>query len=191
MNKKARFEQLQARVFAGSWLETQQACDQLLRFGGGFSTTIQRRSRRFLLGLLAHDNAHIRNAAALAFRKNRAHWAVAALLRALLHPANLRHRGTLAYALERLDCRRHLSGLFTVLFSAAGTNWEVQMHILTVLDTQRFTSSPEQRRAIRQQWESLKPDWNRLNKIDETSASKTALNAALVQSFVDALAGAE
>ncbi|UOQ52516.1 hypothetical protein [Hymenobacter cellulosivorans] len=192
MRKKARFEHLQAAVFSGNWTEATRACDQLLRFGGGFNTTAQRKSRRFLLGLLTQDDALVRNAAALAFRKNKGHWAVSSLLRALLNPANAQHRGTLAYALEKLKCRRHLGDLFTVLFSAAGNNWQVQMHILTVLETQRFTCSPDQRHAIRQQWEHLRPDWNRLNNLDETSATAaTALDALLIQSFVDELTGPE
>ncbi|UOQ71771.1 hypothetical protein [Hymenobacter cellulosilyticus] len=190
MRKKDRLARLKAAVFSGSREAAYGACQALYHFGGGFSKTAQRRCHRFLVSLLDHEDAHIRNAAALTFRHNRASWAVAPLLCALHNPANLRSRGTLAYALEQLNCRRHLGSLFRALFGAAGNSWEVQMHILTILETQTFTYTPAEIRHIQQQWESLKLDWNRLNNIPVGSGAKGALDEKLIQQFVDQYAAA-
>lgn len=186
MSKKTRLERLRAAVFSGSRAEKQRACQRLYHFGGGFSKTAQRRCHRFLLGLLEHENAHIRNAAALTFRRNRAHWAVEALLRALHHPANLRNRGALAYALQTLNCRRHLGSMFRALFEAAGNNWEVQMHVLTILEKQTFRApTPAEAHSIRQQWEALRPRWNQLNNITAANRSERSLDEELIQRIVD------
>ncbi|MCB2409083.1 hypothetical protein [Hymenobacter lucidus] len=190
MNKQAQFDRLQEAVFSGSWNEVCSACNRLYHFGGGFNKTIQRKCRRFLLGLLNQENAQIRNAAALTFRHNRANWAVCPLLSALKKPANLRSRGTLAYALQTLNCSRHLRALFELLFGAAGNNWEVQMHILTILDDQSFIITQTDMQSIQQQWEDLKPSWNRLNNITAANRSERSLDETLIQGFVDEYATA-
>ncbi|UOQ77893.1 hypothetical protein MUN84_04405 [Hymenobacter sp. 5516J-16] len=185
MSKKDRLTYLKSAVFSADRNEARNACYRLFHFGGRFHKTTQRRNRRFLLDLLVHENAQVRNAVAIVFRENRFNHAVIPLLKAIKNPANLQNRGTLVYALQALNCRKKLVELFEIVFEAAGNNWEVQQHVLTVLDEQSFVTTPAELRHIKQRWEDLRPSWNRINNITAGAPARYDLDDTLIQSFID------
>ena len=184
MHKKQRLKQLKLAVFSADWNEAQNACDRLFHFGGRFNKTGRRKCRRLLIELLDQENSRARNAVAMTFRINRFNAAVGPLFRAITKPENSRYRGTLVYALEKLNCRHHLGELFRILFGAAG-NWEVQASTLNILEEQTFEFTRNELQTIAEGWNAIQNDWNRLNTIDESNIRETNFNRTLIQRLVD------
>ncbi|GAB3296938.1 hypothetical protein GCM10027348_19730 [Hymenobacter tenuis] len=134
--------------------------------------------------MLNQENPQARNAAALTFRIYRFNAAAGPLFRAVHKPENFKSRGTLVYALGKLNCSHHLGELFSILFGAAG-NWEVQVHVLSILDEQTFSFTKEELQKIKSEWYSIQNEWNELNNIDENNIRKIEFDRILIQSFVD------
>jgi len=182
MTKKQRIERLKANVFSDDWETQKWACHDLFHFGGRFNKTGRRKNRRFLVGLLGHEDPHVRNAVALLFRDSRYQPALNSLLEAIKNPANARHNGTMAYALEKLDCSRKLGELFEVVFGAAN-NFEVLQHTLTALNEQHFRINNDKLHQIARRWEEVKPTWDELNTKGKSLPGD--FTQAVIQDFVD------
>lgn len=107
---------------------------------------------QFFLALLEQPNAELRNQAALALRDIGDPQAVGPLFQAIHNPANRNNRGTLVYALERLDCSHYGKALIELLFYG---NYEVKSMALKVLEAQAIDFSPADLESIEAQWEQL------------------------------------
>lgn len=170
-------------MFSDDWEIQNQACHRLFRFGGRFNKTGRRKNRRFLVGLLGQDDPHVRNAVALLFRDTRYQPALGSLLEAISNPANAQYNGTMAYALEKLNCRSKLLELFEIVFNSP-YNYEVLQHTLTALDEQHFSISNDKLNQIARRWEEVKPTWDELN--DTIGKPRTdGFTQAVIQDFVD------
>ena len=152
MTKKQRIEKLKARVLSENFQTQKWACHDLFYFGGRFNKTARRKLRQYLVNLFDQDNSGARSAVALVVRENRYQPALRPLLRAMLKPENSRNRGALAYALETLDCSKHLCELFEIVFSAP-SNYVTLVHTLTVLEEQPFRMNNDKLHQIARRWE--------------------------------------
>ena len=184
MNKRQRVEHLKSAAISEDWDEAKDACHRLFHFGGRFNKTGRRKCRRFLIELLVQENPRARNAAAMTFRINRFNAAVVPLFHAIVKPENARYRGTLVYALEKLNCSNHLGKLFSLLFGAVG-NWEVQASTLNILEEQIFEFTRDELRTIAEGWNAIQNNWNRLNSIDENNIREIDFDRKLIQGLVD------
>lgn len=184
MTRQQRIAQLKVTLFSDDGEAAGRASDALFHFGGRFHKTGRRKSRQYLLCILDQQQSFARKAVALTFRKNRFHTAVPPLLRAITKPENARTRGTLAYALETLNCSQKLGELFAILFGALD-NWTVQASILTILDEQVFEFTKAELQGIEEGWKAVKGDWKELNGLDEQRISEIAHDRNLIQHVVD------
>ena len=152
------------------------AADRLFEIGG-------QENIDFLIGLLDQQNSGVRNVVALTFRNCKFNDALEPLLKAIRKKENKGLTGTMVYALEELNCSHKLCELFDILFDES--NWEVQNHVLTVLDKQIFQFTEEDLMGIKTKWENIKYSWNDLNKIDKDNLQPHDLDKDLIQNFVD------
>ena len=117
-----------------------KASDKLASIGGGKVLDI-------LIPLLKSENAGIRNAAALSLREIGDNRSVKPLVKAITNPKNKNNRGTLVYALEKLDCSKLLS---TLVELALCDSYEVQNHALTIISEQSFKTTKKEIIILRQ-----------------------------------------
>ena len=176
MRVDQEIEKLKSDIFSDDWDKMKSASNRLFEIGGQDNID-------YLIGLLDQQNSGVRDAVALTFRDNKFNDALEPLLRAINKNENKGYNGTMAYALEELDCSHKLSELFDILFDK--NSWEVQNHILTVLDKQIFEFTEDDLIRIKSKWENIKDNWNDLNKIDKHNLRKHDLDKDLVQNFVD------
>jgi HEAT repeat protein len=172
MNTDQEIEKLKSDIFSGNWDTMKQSVNRLFEIGG-------QQNLDYLVGLLDQSNSGVRNAVSLTFRDNRFNAALEPLLTAINKEENKGYTGTMVYALEKLDCSHKLRELFDILFNK--NSYEVQNHILTVLDEQEFKFNDDDLVYIRSKWDKLKDDWNDINKVDK----KHSFDKDLIQSFVD------
>lgn len=170
-------ENFKAQMFSDDWGSIKNASNNIFRIG-------RQENYEYLLSLLDQKNPLIRNAVALTCRDNKFDLAIESLLKAIKKPENLRTRGTLVYALEKLNCSQKLVELFDILFTGIN-NWEVQTSILTILEEQIFDFSEEDLLKIKAQWEVLKPNWNSLQNINKNDLKEIDIHEDLIQEFVD------
>jgi len=89
----------------------------------------------------------------------------------------------MVYALEKLDCRLKLKELFNILLD--NSSYEVQNHILTILDSQTFEFTEADLLKVKAKWDNLKDRWDELNNVDKDNLREHDIDQDLVQSFVD------
>ncbi len=166
-------EQLKTQLFSGDWELIKSSANQLF-IEGEFE---------YLLGLLKHEDSAIRNATALTFRENKYQDALEPLFEAINTEEYSNTNGTLVYALETLNCTNKLSELFRILFTTY-KNWEVQNHILTILDEQEFEFKEEELLLIKALWLKIKDSWNALNGITEETRTKHSIDEDVVNETV-------
>jgi hypothetical protein len=171
MNKKS--EHLKLQLFSEDWEAIKSAADQLFREG----------EFEYLIGLLQHKDSSIRAAAAITFRTNKFQDALEPLFDAINSKEYSNTNGTLVYTLETLNCTNKLSELFRILFSTH-KNWEVQSHILTILDKQEFEFTNEELQSIKTSWLKIKNNWNDLNGIAEETRTKHSIDVDVVNESV-------
>jgi len=106
----------------------------------------------FLIQVLKSPDSWLRNSAALALRDIGDNRAAEPLWQSIKNPLNINHRGTMVYALEKLDCSQMLPELFDLLFYG---NAEVRMGAATILDEQIFEFSADDLYAIEGKWDDL------------------------------------
>lgn len=124
----------------------QHACDRLVETGG-------QEVLDYFLSLLDQDNVKLRDLAALGLHDLADNNALVPLLKAINQPKNQGHNGTMAYALETLDCSKELSAIFDLLFYGDA---EVKMAATTILDEQTFDSSEQEIQNIQHKWHDIK-----------------------------------
>ena len=133
---------------------------------------------------LDNPNPLIRNATALTFRDNKFDRAVPYLIKAIKKPENKTNRSTLFHALETMDCGCIFNELFAFLFSTHG-NWAAHHSILTILDEQEFLFTDDDLRNLKKIWNILMPDWNNLNKLDESKIKDMDITSIIIDEFVN------
>lgn len=89
----------------------------------------------------------------------------------------------MVYALGKLDCSHKLTELIDILFEI--NSYEVQYHILRILDNQIFEFNKQDFKKIEVKWNKIKNTWNELNKIDKENLKKYNIDDDLIQSFVE------
>lgn len=170
---------LKTDIFSDDWEKMKEATNRLFEIGGQANID-------FLIGLLDHQNSGIRNAVSLTFRKNKFNDALEPILKSIIKKEYKGYTGTMVYALENLDCSKKLRELFDILFEA--NSYEVQNHVLKVLDNQVFEFTSNDILLIKDKWDKLKDNWNEKNRIDPDNLKKYDLDRDLIQDFVDRFA---
>jgi len=168
---------LKSEVLSDNWDKAKESAIRLLNTG-------RRDSSDFLISLLDQSNVQARNAVALAIMDNRFQDALEPLLRSITKRENSNTRGTMAYALQSLNCSLKLRELFLILFDAT-KNLEVQSAILTVLDQQEFEFTEADLLEIQHTWDKLKDKWDELNGIDPVNKREYDIDRVIIQNFVD------
>jgi HEAT repeat protein len=169
-------DKLKSDIFSDDWDKVRASANRLFEIGG-------QENIDYLLGLLDQTNTELRNAIAITFRDNKFSDALEPILNAINKKENKGRTGTLVYALEKLDCRFKLKELFHILFD--NNSYEVQNHILTILDEQTFDFTEADLLEIKSKWEKLKDNWNEFNNVDKDNLKGHDIDRDLVQSFVD------
>ncbi|HEY3405594.1 MAG TPA: hypothetical protein VGK59_19560 [Ohtaekwangia sp.] len=169
-------EKLKTDIFSDDWDKVMAASNRLFEIGG-------QENIDYLLGLLDQSNSRIRNAVALTFRDNQFNEALEPLLASINKRENKEYTGTMVYALEALDCKFKLRELFNILFD--NNSYEVQNHILTILDEQEFEFTEADLLEIKVNWDKIKSSWNELNNINSGNLREHDIDQDLIQSFVD------
>ena len=176
MRDDREIEKLKTDIFSENWEKMKVATDRMFEIGG-------QENIDYLIGLLDQSNLVVRNAVSLTFRKNKFNKALEPLLNSIYKKEYKGYNGTLVYALETLDCSKKLSELFDILFE--DNSYEVQYHVLTILDKQIFEFTSEDLLGIKTKWDNLKNNWNEKNKIDPDNLKTYDLDRDLIQNFVD------
>ncbi len=169
-------EKLKSDIFSDDWDKVKASVNRLFEIGG-------QENIDYLIGLLDQSNSGVRNAVALTFRDNEFSDALEPILNAINKKENKGYTGTMVYALDKLDCRLKLKELFDILFD--NNSYEVQNHILTILDEQTFEFTEADLLGIKTKWEKLKDNWNELNNVDKDNLREHDIDQGLVQSFID------
>ena len=137
-------EQLKKNMFSDDWEMVKSSADKLGEIGGDEITD-------FLISLLKLDNSEIRDRAALALEQIGDNKAVEPLFESIFKNHN--YNGTMVFALESLDCSKHLTDLFKILFSEA---YEAKISAMTILNTQIFEFTSQDLMNINKMWEDCK-----------------------------------
>lgn len=123
-----------------------KASDQLAEIGG-------KEVIEFFISLLDQDNARLRDLAVLGLREIADSQALNPLLKAINKSENQNYNGTMAYALESLDCSRRLPEIFELLFY---DNAKVKMAATTILEEQTFYFTKQDLLGIQSKWHEIK-----------------------------------
>ena len=123
-----------------------KASDQLAEIGG-------KEVIEFFISLLDQDKERLRDLAALGLREIADNQALDPLLKAINKSENQNYNGTMAYALESLDCSRRLPEIFELLFNG---NAEVKMAATTILEEQEFYFTKQDLLDIQSKWHEIK-----------------------------------
>ena len=137
---------LKADFFSADFAAASAAADELGKMSGNEVVD-------FLIPVLESEDALQRNRAALALRNIGDSRAAAPLWRSIQHASNRNKRGTMVYALEKLDCSQELGTVFDLLFYGS---YEVRMHAGTILDEQIFEFSETDLHIIQSKWDDLR-----------------------------------
>ena len=133
-------------LYSGNKDKALKASDQLAEIGG--EEVIE-----FFISLLDQDNARLRDLAALGLREIADNQALDPLLKAINKSENKNYNGTMAYALENLDCSSRFPEIFELLFYG---NAEVKMAATTILEEQKFYFTKQDLVGIQSKWHEIK-----------------------------------
>ena len=176
MRADQEIEKLKNDIFSDNSDKIKAAADRLFEIGG-------QENIDYLIKLVEQENSKIRDVVALLIRDNELNEALEPLLKSINKKEFKGYTGTMVYALEKLDCSKKLNELFDLLFG--GSSYEVQNHVLTILNEQTFEFTTEDISRIKEKWDKLEKDWNRLNNIDEENISSFDIDKKVIQEFVD------
>jgi hypothetical protein len=145
-NMKHELEKLKADMLSGDFQKVKNAAETLGRIGGDDVLD-------FLISLLELDNPDIRNRAALALEEIKDNRALDPLLRAIFKKENHNSNGTMVFALEALDCSKHLVQIFRILLFET---YESKLSAYNILKDQEFIISDEDIFEITSMWRKYK-----------------------------------
>jgi hypothetical protein len=153
-------EQLKKNIFSDDWELIKKSADKLGELGGNDITD-------FLISLLDLDDSGIRNRAALALEKIADNKAVEPLFKSIFKNHN--YNGTMVFALESLDCSKHLKDIFKILFSES---YEAKISAMAILDTQIFEFTSQDLMDIKEMWEDCKLHPEKCPEIEDDEVKK-------------------
>ena len=176
MRVDQEIDKLKSEIFSDNSDKMKAAADRLFEIGG-------RENVDYLIGLLDQKNSKIRDIVALLIRDNGLNEALEPLLKSINKKEFKGYTGTMVYALEKLDCSKKFNELFDLLFDES--SYEVQNHVLSILNEQIFEFTQADLLRVKNKWDKLKEDWNRLNNIDEINKRNFDIDRNVIQEFVD------
>jgi HEAT repeat protein len=153
-------EQLKKNMFSSDWELVKSSADKLGEIGGDEITD-------FLISLLDLDDSGIRDRAALAIEQIGDNKAVEPLFKSIFKNHN--YNGTMVFALESLDCSKHLKDIFRILFSEA---YESKMSAIAILDTQTFDFTSQDLLEINRMWADCKLHPEKCPEIEDDEVKK-------------------
>ncbi|MCZ8023641.1 MAG: hypothetical protein O9294_17890 [Cytophagales bacterium] len=177
MRVDKEIEKLKANIFSGDWDKMKESSNRLFEIGS-------QEDIDYLLSLLDQPNSLVRNAVSLTFMDYKFNDALDPLLKSIAKHENRNDRGTMVYALQKLDCRSKLKELFNILFTSP-KNLEVQSGILQILDEQEFEFTKYDLIEIQKNWERLKDNWDEENGIEKGELREFDIDRDVIQNFVD------
>lgn len=139
---KDEIDFLKKSIFSDDWELVKKSAQRLGELGGKEITD-------FLISLLEKSNLGIRNRAALALEEIRDDRAIEPLLKSINKKENFNFNGTMVFALESLDCSKHLTEIFEILFYQT---YESKMGAMSILDTQIFEFTKDDLINIENMW---------------------------------------
>jgi len=153
-------EQLKKNIFSDDWELVKSSADKLGEIGGNEITD-------FLISLLDLDDSGIRDRVALALEQIGDNKAVEPLFKSIFKNHN--YNGTMVFALESLDCSKHLKDIFKILFYEA---YEAKMSAMAILDTQIFEFTSQELMEINDMWEDCKLHPEKCPEIENDEVKK-------------------
>ena len=120
-----------------------------------------------MISLLDLDDYGIRDRAALALEQIGDNKAVEPLFKSIFKNHN--YNGTMVFALESLDCSKHLKDIFKILFYEA---YEAKMSAMAILDTQIFEFTSQELMEISDMWEDCKLHPEKCPEIEDDEVNK-------------------
>jgi|WetSurMetagenome_2_1015567.scaffolds.fasta_scaffold30905_4 hypothetical protein len=153
-------EQLKKNIFSEDWELVKKSADKLGELGGNEITD-------FLISLLDLDDSGVRNRAALALEQIGDNKAVDPLFKSIFNNHN--YNGTMVFALESLDCSKHLKDIFKILFSES---YEAKISAMAILDTQIFEFTSQDLKDINEMWEDCKLHTEKCPEIEDDEVRK-------------------
>ena len=146
MTRLNKIERFKAELYSVDHKVALQASDELVKIGGQDILEL-------FISLLDHENSEIRDIAALSLHDIANNQALEPLLIAIKKSANNNSNGTMAYALETLDCSRKLKEIFDMLFFGDA---EVKMAATSILRDQDFYFNSDDLKDINAKWDEIK-----------------------------------
>jgi hypothetical protein len=153
-------EQLKQNMFSSDLDLVKSSAYKLGEIGGMDITD-------FMISLLDADNSAIRDYAALALEMIGDNKAVEPLFKSIFKNPN--YNGTMAFALESLDCSNHLKSVFRILFAES---YEAKISAASILETQTFDFSPQDLLEIKAMWDDCKLHPEKCLEIDDDDVKK-------------------
>jgi hypothetical protein len=146
MRHQDKMQQLKNDLYSDNHRKAMLASDELAKIGGKDIIDL-------FISLLDHDNSKIREIAALGLHEIADNQALEPLLTSINKQSNKNSNGTMAFALETLDCSRKLNEIFDLLFYGDA---EVKMAATSILDNQDFYFSKFDLTNIQAKWDYIK-----------------------------------
>ena len=141
---KDEIDFLKKNIFSDDWKLVKKSAHRLGELGGKDITD-------FLISLLEQSDSRIRNIAALALEEIRDERALEPLLKSINKKENFNFNGTMVFALESLDCSKHLVEIFEILFYQT---YESKMSAMSILDNQFFEFTKNDLINIEKMWKA-------------------------------------
>ena len=157
MTHQNKIQQLKTDLYSDDHRTSLLASDELVKIGGQDIVD-------FFISLLDQDKSKMRNIAALGLHDIADNQALTPLLKAINKPSNKNSNGTMAYALESLDCSEKLNEIFDLLFYGDA---EVKMAATSILNNQDFHFTSDDLNKIEVKWNDLKRHPDKSQFFDE------------------------
>jgi hypothetical protein len=145
MTHQNKIQQLKIDLYSDNHKTALLASDELVKIGGQDIIS-------FFISLLDKENCNARNMAALGLHDLADNQALEPLLTAINKPSNQNSNGTMAYALDGLDCSEKLNEIFDLLFYGDA---EVKMAATLILNNQDFCFTSEELNNIQTKWRDI------------------------------------
>ena len=146
MTHQDKMQQLKNDLYSDDHRKAMHASNELAKIGGQDIIDL-------FISLLDQDNSKMRDIAALGLHDIADNQALEPLLTAINKQSNKNSNGTMAFALETLDCSRKLNEIFNLLFCG---NVEVKMAATSILDNQDFYFTNFDLTNIQANWDYIK-----------------------------------
>lgn len=138
--------QLKEDMLSGEFERMQESAKKLIEIGGPEISDL-------FISLLKSENPAVRNIAALCLADMKEQRALEPILKAIFLKESFDANGTLAYALQFLDCSKRIKEVFRILFYC---DYEPKLSASDILSEQIFEFSQQDIYEIFEMWEDCK-----------------------------------